>query len=833
MKLSYFLCLIAFNLSFLPSAQVTLSVTVNSTSVGTTCDDGEIFGTPLSIEPAISLQIDGQDPYYYELGDCPLYNQTAPFNQYSNIFNCSLSYPSTIQVCMKAYEEDGLCSNNSDCLEQLCQNYAVPAPGSSSTYTISIVNDGFNASWGYVNFTITATGSFLNAPNDLICNAINLGTLTSGSIIGNNALSNYSNFCSSNAGDPSPSWANNQGVWFKFTTGSFPSVNTIFNAMSDPQNFGNTIDLQLALYESSDTSCTGVLTLIQDSYTDPATNLNEAMDINCLKPNMTYYLLVDGESMVLLPNGNEGYFGLQISHDGLEQAADEICGATDLGAVPAGGSISTGSLNQSNLCATNTNDPTPFTTTQNAVWYQFQAPISGSVLIDAQSDLPFPIGDDAIDIQLSLFETDNNVCSGNLMIVDSNYSVGLFDEQVSVTCLTAGQNYWVMVDGSTADPTGIFDITVSDLEIYSAGDEICDATDLGIVPAMGSTGTNPLSQTNVCASNTNDPTPFGTTQQAVWYQFIAPATGHVNIDVNSGIPLFDESIDIQLVLYESDNNTCTGNLLLIDSLDGVAYDVDLSVGCLTPGQSYWVMIDGSSADSSGLFDITVADVGTPTWSDASTDTQTVCDSLTWLDGSTYTSDNNSATFVDVNTVGCDSIITLDLTVLYSTTSMDIISECDEFTWIDGNTYTSSTNTPTYIVANAAGCDSTITLDLIILDPTATITQTGSLLSADQTGIYQWVDCDDNYAVIVGATNQIFTPTVTGNYAVIVNDLDGCIDTTDCYNVDYTGIEELTNGKKMLVKIIDFMGRETEFKPNTPLIFIYSDGTRERVMKIED
>ena len=30
-----------------------------------------------------------------------------------------------------------------------------------------------------------------------------------------------------------------------------------------------------------------------------------------------------------------------------------------------------------------------------------------------------------------------------------------------------------------------------------------------------------------------------------------------------------------------------------------------------------------------------------------------------------------------------------------------------------------------------------------------------------------------------------------------------------------------------------MGRETEFKTNTPLIFIYSDGTRERVMKIEE
>jgi hypothetical protein len=47
------------------------------------------------------------------------------------------------------------------------------------------------------------------------------------------------------------------------------------------------------------------------------------------------------------------------------------------------------------------------------------------------------------------------------------------------------------------------------------------------------------------------------------------------------------------------------------------------------------------------------------------------------------------------------------------------------------------------------------------------------------------------------------------------------------------IDELLKTEKEVVKIIDFMGRETEYKTNTPLIFIYSDGTRERVMKIEE
>jgi hypothetical protein len=42
-----------------------------------------------------------------------------------------------------------------------------------------------------------------------------------------------------------------------------------------------------------------------------------------------------------------------------------------------------------------------------------------------------------------------------------------------------------------------------------------------------------------------------------------------------------------------------------------------------------------------------------------------------------------------------------------------------------------------------------------------------------------------------------------------------------------------SNKKEPVKIIDLMGRVSLFKPNTPLIFIYQDGTSERVMKIEE
>jgi len=48
-----------------------------------------------------------------------------------------------------------------------------------------------------------------------------------------------------------------------------------------------------------------------------------------------------------------------------------------------------------------------------------------------------------------------------------------------------------------------------------------------------------------------------------------------------------------------------------------------------------------------------------------------------------------------------------------------------------------------------------------------------------------------------------------------------------------GLEEnKLNPNRTLLKIVDLMGRETEYQPNSTLIYIYSDGSREKVFKVE-
>ena len=100
-------------------------------------------------------------------------------------------------------------------------------------------------------------------------------------------------------------------------------------------------------------------------------------------------------------------------------------------------------------------------------------------------------------------------------------------------------------------------------------------------------------------------------------------------------------------------------------------------------------------------------------SSSGTDMITACDSLTWIDGVTYTTSNNTATYTLTNAVGCDSLVTIDLIINKSSSGTDVITASDSLTWIDGITYTTSNNTATYNLTNAVGCDSLVTIDLII------------------------------------------------------------------------------------------------------------------------
>ena len=220
-----------------------------------------------------------------------------------------------------------------------------------------------------------------------------------------------------------------------------------------------------------------------------------------------------------------------------------------------------------------------------------------------------------------------------------------------------------------------------------------------------------------------------------------------------------------------------------------------------------VIPNAIGCDSTVTLDLTIS------FTEDQTDVISECDSYTWIDGNTYTSSNNTATFTETNAAGCEYEVTLDLTINASTTGTDVISACNSYSWIDGNTYTTDNNSATYTLTNAAGCDSIVTLDLTINDGeiNTDVTVNGSTLSTDGSAdAYQWVDCENNNAVIDGETGATFTATSPGEYAVIVTNGD-CTETSECVVVETVGVKEEAFADKFLVY------------PNPTTSIIYIDG----------
>ena len=137
-----------------------------------------------------------------------------------------------------------------------------------------------------------------------------------------------------------------------------------------------------------------------------------------------------------------------------------------------------------------------------------------------------------------------------------------------------------------------------------------------------------------------------------------------------------------------------------------------------------------------------------------TDEQSPCDSLTWINGVTYTYNVTTPQVTLQTEAGCDSTITLHLTLKHSNTGTDVQNPCDQFTWIDGNTYTEDNHVAQFTLTNAAGCDSVVTLDLTLRHAT--------------NGIFYATACDSYTWVFEGRTIQSYTASNTTDTAHTVN-----------------------------------------------------------------
>ncbi|MBN1180764.1 MAG: DUF2341 domain-containing protein [Bacteroidales bacterium] len=154
-----------------------------------------------------------------------------------------------------------------------------------------------------------------------------------------------------------------------------------------------------------------------------------------------------------------------------------------------------------------------------------------------------------------------------------------------------------------------------------------------------------------------------------------------------------------------------------------------------------------------------------------------------------------------NIYGCDSTITVNLIIRDNFYYNLNICYGDSFTFPDGITEEIIKDTVrvfSYISQNYK-CDSIITVDIKAIKIDITVTKSGSSLRSNELDAdnYQWLDCSKSYRVINGEDSRSFNPDNTGNYAVEVTK-SGCVDTSSCRYISIVGVVESSFDKEIIL-----------------------------------
>ncbi|MBU1718132.1 MAG: T9SS type A sorting domain-containing protein [Bacteroidetes bacterium] len=277
----------------------------------------------------------------------------------------------------------------------------------------------------------------------------------------------------------------------------------------------------------------------------------------------------------------------------------------------------------------------------------------------------------------------------------------------------------------------------------------------------------------------------------------ASDNGQISINASAGVPPFQFSID---------NGTSYQSSSIFSSLDTGVYHVKIkdTKNCIVEET---VLLDTGHPNTSSYYPVAScfqysSPSGNHIWTSSGTYTDTIpnaagCDSVITIDLTILNSSASSisetvcdgylspsgnytwtvsGTYNDTipNVGGCDSIITIILTIEDTSSAYISESACAVLTSPSGNYIWTSSGTYADTIPNAAGCDSIITIDLIILSPSsANISETA---------------CDE---YISPSGNHIWTS--SGTYSDTISNVVGCdsVITIDLhvFQVQYSSITE--------------------------------------------
>lgn len=124
-----------------------------------------------------------------------------------------------------------------------------------------------------------------------------------------------------------------------------------------------------------------------------------------------------------------------------------------------------------------------------------------------------------------------------------------------------------------------------------------------------------------------------------------------------------------------------------------------------------------------------------------------------------------------------------------TSEMTSASTCDSITSPSGTYVWNSTGTYLDTIPNSVGCDSFITMNLTVTQvDTGTTVQSDTIFASQLGATYRWLNCDSNFTMVPGQINEFFVAPDNQNYAVEIT-FNGCLDTSACKSSLLTSVED--------------------------------------------
>jgi hypothetical protein len=171
-------------------------------------------------------------------------------------------------------------------------------------------------------------------------------------------------------------------------------------------------------------------------------------------------------------------------------------------------------------------------------------------------------------------------------------------------------------------------------------------------------------------------------------------------------------------------------------------------------------------------------------------------SYLWNGINRNTSGQYKDTFTSVN--NCDSVVILSLTVypVIASSFSKTICYNQSYLWNGIAQTTSGSYKDTF--TSYQGCDSIVTLNLTV-NPAlnkSTTTVNKTITAAQSGATYQWMNCTTN-SNILGATFQSYIATANGSYKVAITQ-NSCKDTSLCVTISGMGIQDNSIEKSIII-----------------------------------